>query len=85
MLTSVLIGMAIATSIDALVIGFSLAFINTNIYTALLIIGIITFLVAMVGMLLGKNVNGKFGKKVEILGGIILIGIGIKVLISHLY
>lgn len=84
MLMSVLIDMAIATSIDALVIGFSLAFINTNIYSALLIIGIITFLVAMFGMLLGKNVNGKFGKKVEILGGFILIGIGIKVLINHL-
>ncbi|GAB4374863.1 MAG: manganese efflux pump MntP family protein [Calditrichia bacterium] len=80
----VLISMAIATSIDALVVGITLAFIDTSIYLALIIIGSVTFLVSMVGMLLGKNITGKFGKKVEIVGGLILIGIGTKILMNHL-
>ena len=79
----VLVGMAIATSIDALVVGVSFAFVKLNIYYTILIIGAITFLVAMIGMLLGKKVGGKFGTKMEIFGGLILIGIGIKILLSH--
>lgn len=81
---SVLLGMGIATSIDALVVGVSFAFLQTNIWLAIAIIGFITFLVAMLGMLFGKNVGNKFGKKFEILGGIILIAIGLKILLSHL-
>lgn len=81
---SILIGMAIATSIDALVVGISFAFINVNIYWSILIIGFITFLVAMIGMLFGKTIGNKFGNKIEIFGGLILIGIGIKILFSHL-
>lgn len=83
-LISVLLGMAIATSIDALVVGVSLAFMDINIYLAILIIGSVTFLTSMVGMLLGKNLNSKFGSKVEIIGGLILIGIGLKILITDL-
>lgn len=79
----VLVGMAIATSIDALVVGVSFAFVKLNIYYTILIIGAITFLVAMIGMLLGKKVGVKFGTKMEIFGGLILIGIGIKILLSH--
>ena len=85
LLFSVLIGMAVATSIDALVVGLCLAMIKTNIYLALIIIGSVTFLVSMTGMLFGKKANGRSGKKVEILGGLILIGIGLKILIGHLY
>jgi putative Mn2+ efflux pump MntP len=81
--TTVLIGMAIATSIDALVIGVSFAFIEINIYVSLLIIGVITFFSSMVGILIGKKVKGSFGNKMEILGGLILIAIGVKILISH--
>jgi putative Mn2+ efflux pump MntP len=84
LLLSVLVVMAIATSIDALVVGISFALLNTNIYFAISVIGTVTFLVAMIGMLLGKNVNGKFGKKAQIIGGLILIGIGLKILLSHL-
>lgn len=80
----IVIGIAIATSIDALVVGLSMAFISVNILLAIVIIGIITFFAAMIGMLLGKNVTGRFGRKVEALGGIILIGIGVKVLAEHL-
>ncbi len=79
----VLVGMAIATSIDALVVGVSFAFVKLNIYYTILIIGATTFLVAMIGMLLGKKVGGKFGTKMEIFGVLILIGIGIKILLSH--
>ncbi|MBE0636957.1 MAG: manganese efflux pump [Bacteroidales bacterium] len=81
---SFLLAMAIATSIDALVVGVSLAFIETNIYMAIMIIGFVTFLASMIGMLVGKNVNGKFGRKVEFIGGLILFGIGLKILIDHL-
>lgn len=80
----VLIGAGIATSIDALVIGITFAFIELNIYQAIAIIGATTFLAAMFGMLLGKQASGKYGKKFEILGGLILIGIGLKILIEHL-
>ena len=84
LIPKVLLIMALATSIDALVVGLSLAFIRTNILIAVLIIGIITFIFSMVGMLAGKKVKGKFGNKMEILGGLILIGIGLKVLFSHI-
>ena len=80
----VLIGMAIATSIDALVVGVSFAFMNMNIYLSVAIIGLVTFLVSMVGMLFGKKVGGKLGKRMEIVGGIILIIIGLKMLFSHI-
>lgn len=79
-----LIGMALATSIDALVVGISFAFMDTNIYWSILIIGVVTFLVSMTGIFCGKEVGGKLGKRMEILGGLILIGIGFKILISHL-
>lgn len=82
---AVLIGMAIATSIDALVVGVSFAFMNMNIYLSVVIIGIITFLVSMVGMLFGKKVGGRLGKRMEIVGGLILIVIGLKTLFSHLF
>lgn len=84
LITKVLIIMAIATSIDALVVGLSLAFIKTNIMLAALIIGFVTFIVAMIGMLAGKKVSGKLGSRIEILGGLILIGIGLKLLLEHI-
>ena len=78
------ITMAIATSIDALIVGVTFAFININIWLSVIIIGIITFIASMLGMLLGKNVGNKLGKRTEIIGGIILIAIGAKILIEHL-
>jgi manganese efflux pump family protein len=81
---TVLIGVAIATSIDALVVGVSFAFINMNIIWSVFVIGVITFLVAMLGMLFGKKVGSRFGQRMEIVGGLILIGIGIKILLNHI-
>jgi len=82
---TVLIGIAIATSIDALVVGVSFAFIDINILLAIFIIGFLTFMVAMTGIFIGKKTGNLFGSKVEILGGIILILIGLKILIQHLF
>ena len=82
--TMVLLGMAVATSIDALVVGISFAFVTINIYLAIFIIGAVTFLVSMIGMLFGKKLGGKLGKQMEIIGGIILIGIGFRILLSHI-
>ena len=79
------ISMAIATSIDALIVGISFAILNMNIYLAILIIGSITFIISMLGVLFGKKTGEKFGKNMELLGGCILILIGIKILIEHLF
>lgn len=84
LLFRVVLLMGLATSIDALIVGVGLAFIEVVIVQSVIIIGIITFLAAMIGMLIGKSVNGKLGKKVEIIGGLILFGIGLKILIEHL-
>ena len=81
---SILIGMALATSVDALVVGVSFAFINMNIYWSVLVIATVTFLVSMAGILFGKKVGGRLGKRMEVIGGLILIGIGLKILLSHL-
>ena len=81
---NILTWMAVATSIDALIAGVSFAFTGTNIYLAMGIIGMITFLASMLGMLFGKKVSNSLGRKMEIAGGIILIGIGTKILAEHL-
>jgi putative Mn2+ efflux pump MntP len=83
--TSVLIGISIATSIDALVVGISFGFIDVNILLAVAIIGFLTFFVSMTGVFIGKKTGSLFGKKVEIIGGIILILIGTRILIEHLF
>jgi putative Mn2+ efflux pump MntP len=80
----VLLGAAVATSIDSLVVGLSFGFLNTHILAPAIIIGAVTFLAAMLGMLFGKNIPGKTGHRSLILGGIILILIGGKILAEHL-
>lgn len=78
------ITMAFATSIDALIIGFGFAIIQFGIIESSAIIGFVTFIVSMLGLLFGKSVGIRFGKRMEILGGIILILIGAKILFEHL-
>jgi len=80
----VLFSLSIATSIDALIVGFSFGFLEINIVLAVLVIGGITFFISMLGILFGRKTGSRFGKKMEILGGIILISIGIKILLEHL-
>jgi putative Mn2+ efflux pump MntP len=79
-----LLTLSIATSIDALMVGMSFAFLQTAILTPIIVIGLVTFFLSYVGFLFG-NVTGNFlGNKIKILGGIILIAIGIKILLEHL-
>ena len=75
--------LSIATSIDALVVGFSLAILMISVWYPAFIIGLITSLLSITGIYLGKVIGSKIGKKMEIIGGLIIIGIGIKILISH--
>jgi manganese efflux pump family protein len=81
------ISLAIATSIDAFVIGISMAFMlpGQKMVSMIIIIGAVTFIVSMLGMLFGKKVGSRLGKKMEVIGGLILICLGVKILFEHLY
>lgn len=81
---SVLLTMAIGTSIDALAVGISFAFLDVQIWNAGIIIGAVTFLASMTAVRIGKSAGSHLGSRVEILGGIILAAIGVKILIEHL-
>lgn len=77
--------LAVATSIDALAIGVTLAFINVdNIAAAVGFIGVITFLISAFGVKIGNIFGAKYKSKAELVGGVILIILGIKILIEHL-
>ena len=79
-----LILLSVATSIDALAIGLVFAFGDTNIWLAVPVIGVTCFIVSSIGFAIGKKAGELLGKPAEIVGGLILIGIGIKILIEHL-
>ena len=81
----VLFVLAIATSIDALAVGITFAFMQMSILPSVLLIGAITFLISTMGALIGKKAGDALGNKAEIAGGIILILIGAKILIEHLF
>lgn len=81
----VLLLMSIATSIDALAVGVSFAMVGTSIWEPALIIGSTTFVISAIGVFIGKKAGNLFKKKAEIFGGIILILIGSKMLIEHLF
>lgn len=76
--------MAIATSIDALAVGISLAMAGANIWVAAILIGAITFSLSAVGVKIGSIFGARFKKKAEIFGGIVLVCIGLKILLEHL-
>lgn len=75
---------AIATSIDAFAVGVSLALLRVQIWGAGVLIGAVTFLASMTAIRIGKSAGERLGNKVEVLGGVILITIGIKILLEHL-
>ncbi len=81
---SVLFVLAIATSIDALAVGISFAFLKTPILEPIIIIGSVTFFMSFCGAILGYRIGHFFENEVEILGGLILIGLGGKILAEHL-
>ena len=76
--------LAIATSIDALAVGVTFAFFEVNLLLAITIIGIITFVLSILGVVIGNKFGDKFQNKAELAGGIILILIGLKILLEHL-
>lgn len=76
--------MAIATSIDALAIGVSFAFLGVNILTAAIVIGITTFLFSVAGIKIGNLFGCRYKSKSEFIGGVVLIIIGTKILMEHL-
>lgn len=76
--------MAVATSIDALAVGITFAFLQTNIWSAVAIIGATTFVLSAVGVFIGHKFGAKYKNKAELAGGIILVFIGIKILLEHL-
>lgn len=75
---------AIGTSIDAMAVGVSLAFLDVNIMVVALAIGFATFLMSMGGMMAGNLIGARFGRWAERIGGMALVGLGISILFSHL-
>ncbi|MBN2321079.1 MAG: manganese efflux pump [Acidobacteria bacterium] len=78
-----LVILSIATSIDALAVGLSLGVIGSTILAPVLVIGIVAAAFTVAGMFLGRQIGLRWGKRVEVLGGIILLGIGIKIVLEH--
>jgi manganese efflux pump family protein len=76
--------LSVAVSIDALAIGLSLAFLDVDIWIPALIIGLVTGALSLIGLRVGNGVGRRFGKPVEVLGGLVLIGIGVRIVMSHL-
>ena len=75
--------LAVATSIDALAVGISLAFLETHIWFSATLIGIVTFVIATFGGLVGFRLGSVVGSRANICGGVVLIGIGVKILLEH--
>ena len=76
--------LAVATSIDALAVGITFAFLKVNIWLAISLIGIITFIISILGVKIGNIFGDKYEKKAEFAGGLILILLGVKILLEHL-
>ncbi|WP_437613243.1 manganese efflux pump MntP [Erwinia sp. V71] len=79
-----LVTTAVATSIDAMAVGVSLAFLQVNIITTALMIGTATLIMSTLGIMLGRFIGPLLGKRAEILGGLVLIGIGCNILFTSL-
>jgi len=81
---ALLLTLAVATSIDALAVGLSFAFVEVSIALACSVIGIVAFCITVAGFKLGAKVGTVFGKRAELIGGVILIGIGLRILLTHI-
>ena len=79
-----LLVLAVATSIDALAVGISLALLEVNIWLTATVIGVITFVLSTAAVFIGHRVGVRYQRPAEIIGGVILIGIGISILVEHL-
>jgi len=79
-----LLSMAVGTSIDAFAVGISFALLSIRIWYSALIIGTVTFLASMTAIRIGKSAGSRLGNKVEVIGGIILFAIGIRIFLEHI-
>ena len=79
-----LMALSVATSIDALAVGLSLAFLGTDILWPSIAIGLITGGLSLAGIFLGTKLNDKVGSRMEIAGGLILVAIGVQILVTHI-
>ena len=79
-----MIMLAIATSIDALAVGITFAFLKVNLIAAISMIGVITFVLSVIGTKIGNRFGDKYESKAELVGGVILVLLGIKILLEHL-
>jgi len=77
--------LALATSVDTLVVGITFSFLDVDLLTAVSILGLVTFVLVILGVRLGTLAGKKYHRYAEMFGGIILIAIGIKILLSHLW
>lgn len=80
----VMLTMAVATSIDALAVGITFAFLTVDIVSAVCLIGITTFVLSMIGVKVGSVFGARYKSKAELAGGVILVFLGMKILIEHL-
>ena len=80
----ILVLLSVATSIDALAVGLSLAILQVNVVLPSIVIGVVAATLSLAGLLLGHKLGAIFGKRTEVLGGLILIAIGLRVLTEHL-
>ena len=78
-----LASVAVATSIDAAAVGVTIAFLQQPVLVTCTVIGIVTFLLSSAGVLLGRALGSVVGKRAELLGGLMLIGLGCKILVEH--
>ena len=80
-----LIVLSVATSIDALMVGLSFSFLQISILEPILLIGVVTFLLSLMGFFFGCGLGRVFGSKIRVVGGVILIVIGLRILLEHLF
>jgi putative Mn2+ efflux pump MntP len=80
-----LLTVAVGTSIDAFAVGISFALLDLKIWLSGFIIGIVTFLASMTAIRIGKSAGAKLGQRVEVAGGLILIALGIKIFLEHMF
>jgi putative Mn2+ efflux pump MntP len=80
----VLLVLSVATSIDALVVGITLSFLKVSIAVAVIIIGMVTFLLSYLGVFIGKKIGHFFESRIEAAAGLLLIALGAKILLEHL-
>jgi putative Mn2+ efflux pump MntP len=78
-----LVGLSVATSLDALAVGVSLAMVGVRIWQPAVIIGVVTAVISLAGIVLGDRVGRRWGSRVEILGGVLLVMIGIRILVGQ--